>query len=104
MGEEKETELPQEKVTQLVDLIEKADRLEGPVGELIKAFAARLQLGPRWTWRNSLLLYGFITLIIIILSVLTALGKIASDVLMFGIGLLIGLLANYVRGLFPSKG
>jgi hypothetical protein len=87
----------------LIEILERADKLGGPVGEIIRAFARWIEGSRTWNWKNALLVFAFLTILYIGLVVLVWNGKIDSNTLAVAIGILIGVVVNFLKSIFPTR-
>ena len=87
----------------LIEFLERADKLDGPVGELIRAITRRIESSPSWSLWNALLLFLFLLALYAGLVFLVYSGRIDSSALTLALGILIGLLTGYVKYIFPTR-
>jgi hypothetical protein len=87
----------------LIEIAERADKLQGPVGEILRALAQWIAGSRTWNWRNALLIFGFLIVIYVGLIVLVWNGKVDSNTLAVSIGVLIGVAMNFLKSIFPSR-
>ena len=85
------------------EFLERTDRLKGPVADLLKALAKRVEGAPRHTLAHTLALVVFILFLLVGAGALVWFDKVGSDVLTLLVGFLMGLLSNYMRAIFPPK-
>jgi hypothetical protein len=92
----------------ITEFLREIDQLKGPgkeilepVKEILNGLAYRVN--PKWSWHHTLVLYGLIILLAFGLGILVWFGKITSDVFTFGLGLLIGIMIQHVKHIFPTK-
>lgn len=74
------------------------------LSRLINAYANTKERAPRYSLWNAALAYGAVLVILVALVVLAWSGKIASEVLTFALGLIVGVIAYHLRAVFPLKG
>ena len=93
----------EEQGASIIDIIRALDESDGPVRLMLEALVGHIRAGRKYSWLNTLAIYGVILFIICGFWLLTWYEKIDNDVLMLLIGLLIGLLSNHIRNLFPVE-
>ncbi len=98
-----ESEQPNQEHQQetLIDFLTKLDRLDGPVGAILRVWAKRLEGGPQHSFKHGLLICTLILIILLGLVFLVWFNKIDSNALMLLVGLVLGILSNYIRYIFP---
>ena len=62
-----------------------------------------MEAAPKNSFRNSILFYGVLLLVLVGLGSLTWYGKIDSNALMLLVGLILGLMSNHMKGIFGGS-
>jgi len=110
MAEEKLAEEPKQPAhlapaqqQSLIELLERADKLDGPVGQIIRAIARLISGSRAWNFWNALLVFLFLTVIYGGLVLLVWNGKMDNNTLALAIGILIGVVTNFLKSIFPIR-
>ena len=101
-------EVPTSTSPSLAEFLREIDQLKGPGREILEPVKEILyglahRVNPKWNWRQTLVVYGLIGFLALGLGILVWFGKISSDVFTFGLGLLIGVMIQHVKHIFPAK-